>query len=83
MLAFSALSLTTRLIVIGSVIAALSGAFVWYRGSLIDMGYDRAIAAVAAENKEAVDAVRQKRHELSACYDRGGNWDQSSGLCDR
>lgn len=66
------------------VSAALGfGVCAWWSIHQYNKGWHAAIDSVAAENTEAVNAVKKQRTVLADCYDRGGNWDQSRGLCDR
>jgi len=45
-------------------------------------GYRAAINAVAANNKEATDAVHEATARVDACNALGRHWSTVSGLCD-
>jgi hypothetical protein len=49
--------------------------------SIYNRGWHAAIEAVAARDKEAVDAADKARARVRACYDAGGVW--AEGACKR
>lgn len=74
--------LVTR-IIIGAVIAALAGA--GWLGVAVhyeNKGYAKAIAAVAAKDKGAIDGVRQAKGRVDECYSSGHSWNSSDGVCE-
>jgi hypothetical protein len=46
-------------------------------------GWNKAIAAIAAKDKGAIDAARKLRSAADNCNDTGGVWDAARGKCDR
>jgi hypothetical protein len=46
-------------------------------------GYDRAIAAVAAQDQEAINAADAARDRIFRCRASGGVWRTSAGQCER
>lgn len=46
-------------------------------------GWDAAIAAVAAKNKEAVKDAERVKTKVKDCFDSGGDWDVVNGKCMR
>lgn len=66
-----------------AIAAALGGGFLTLKVHYTHIGYDKAIAAIAAEDKEAIDAADQARERVGACRNAGGVWDQSEGKCAR
>lgn len=44
-------------------------------------GWHAAIAAVAAKDKEALDAVDSAVSKVDECIRRNGSWDTSTGVC--
>jgi hypothetical protein len=80
---FRALSLKLRIIVIGSVIAAaLAGYGLWHH-KVFNSGWNAAIAAIAAQDRRAIDAARSARAHWRACVDGDGVWNASTGQCRR
>jgi hypothetical protein len=44
-------------------------------------GQDDLQVAVEKRNSEAAKKAQEARNALDRCYDAGGNWDQSRGVC--
>lgn len=80
---FTGLSLLGRIGTAGGVLIAVIAAYWFWHHTVYNRGYDAAIAAIAAENKEAVDAADRARQKVRACADSGGNWDVTGGVCVR
>lgn len=70
-------------IIIGAVITAIAGA--GWLGAAIhyeNKGYAKAIAAVAAKDKGAIDGVRQAKARVVECYGSGRTWNVTDGVCE-
>lgn len=70
-----------RVGLIAGAIAAVIGAYAYWRHEVYSEGYKAAIADVAARNKGALTNVRKATKSVEDCYDAGGVWDTSVGLC--
>ena len=46
-----------------------------------ERGWNKAIAAIAAKDKRAIDAARTARGNVDNCLAAGGVWDTASGKC--
>lgn len=77
----AALSLKAKIIayLAGAAVVLLVYATWHYR--VYRSGYNAAIEAIAAQDKEAVHAADQARARVRNCYDTGGVW--QSGACQR
>lgn len=83
---FAGAGLVTKLIAAGSIALALLGAYgVWHHKiatKYYARGWDAAIAAIAAQDRRAIDAAKKARAAVVDCVDRDGmRWDQSAGKC--
>lgn len=81
-LAFNGLSLTTKIISIVSVIAALSIAGVTIYANIYNKGYDKALRDVAAQNAKAIATAQGYRKQSTDCDARGLRWRTSTGQCE-
>lgn len=70
-----------RIILISSLIAALGGGFLYLKIHYEHVGYNKAIAAVAAKDERALHAVREAIALVDKCYSDGGTWDVVGGVC--
>jgi hypothetical protein len=80
---FRALSLKLRIVVTvggGIVVAATYG--LWHH-KVFNSGWNAAIAAIAAQDRRAIDAARSARANWRACVDDDGVWNASTGQCRR
>lgn len=75
--------LLPRLILWGSVALGAGGAFLYFSHKYETQGYNRAISEIASDNQEAVNAANEARNKVTTCYDSGGAWDASRGVCVR
>jgi hypothetical protein len=48
-----------------------------------ERGWNKAIAAVAAKDKRAIDEARKLRSASDSCNDSGGVWNVTRGQCER
>ena len=80
---FRTLSLKLRIIIIGGVVAAiLTGYGLWHH-KVFNSGWNAAIAAIAAQDRRAIDAARSARAHWRACVDGDGMWNAATGQCRR
>lgn len=69
---------------IGFALIAAVGASYWgWRSHIYNLGYAAAIEAVAAQDKDAIDATEKARARVRDCRNSGGVWDTARGVCDR
>lgn len=76
-----AIPLAWKAIGAGLLLAALVAGYALWHHHVYQSGYDAAIAGVASQNKEAVDARDKAIARLLACRARGGVWDAQTGQC--
>lgn len=81
-LAFGGLGLTTKLIVIGSILAAITLAGGVLYANIESSGHDRALREVAAGNKKAIAVATKYRAVSRDCDARGMRWRTSTGQCE-
>lgn len=81
MIALGSLTLLQKAIAALVVAGIFAGAGYAIYSSIYNRGWHAAIEAVAAQDKEAVDAADKARARVRACYDGGGMWTQ--GSCQR
>lgn len=65
----------------GGIALAATGGFVAAKIHYENVGYAKAIAAVAAQDKGALDAVRDAKGKVDQCYVSGRSWDVVNGVC--
>lgn len=70
-----------RLIIAGLITSAIGGGFIFLKVHYEHVGRDKAIAAIAANEKETLDEVNAAKQKIDECYARRGAWDSSVGLC--
>lgn len=49
----------------------------------VKAGGDAVVVQVEKQNAKAGEAARRVKGAVDACYDRGGEWRQEDGTCDR
>ncbi|MDQ2079472.1 hypothetical protein RA307_04695 [Xanthobacteraceae bacterium Astr-EGSB] len=79
--AFRALPLWGKAAAVLGVAAVVAGAYGAWHHHVYRSGYDAAIAAVARQDQEAINAARQGRDRYRSCLTSGGLWDTTSGQC--
>jgi len=67
----------------GAIIVGVLIGWVAFRTHYYNQGYNAAIAAVAAKNKEATDAVNKAISDVDACNNSGGQWSTIDGVCSK
>lgn len=83
MLAFLTTKIGMSVIGGGLIALVIGGGFLYVRSHYINVGYQRALAAVAAEDARAVNEKDEiKRHKVGPCFDRGGTWNVETGECE-
>jgi hypothetical protein len=80
---FRALSLKLRIVVTVGGIAAILAAYGLWHHKVFNSGWNAAIAAIAAQDRRAIDAARSARAHWRACVDGDGVWNASTGQCRR
>ena len=65
-----------------AVIGVLAGAADLYLTvHYYNKGWHAAIAAVAAKDQEALNAVNKSKSDVDACYASGRTWSTTDGVC--
>lgn len=78
---FSGASLLAKAgVVLGLVALAGTAYGVWHH-KIYNNGYSAAIAAIARQDQEAINAAKSARATFRSCVDGGGMWDATSGKC--
>lgn len=70
-----------RLIIIGLITSAIGGAFLFLKFHYENVGYDKAIAAIAAKDERAISRVKDAIKTVDDCYAAGKQWSSVVGLC--
>jgi hypothetical protein len=81
-LAFNGLSLTTKLIAIGSILAAITLSIGVLYAKVESSGHDRALREVAAGNARSIKRAQEYRGQWRDCDARGLRWRTSTGQCE-
>lgn len=79
--AFGGAGFITKAIVLGGLLLAVGTAYGIWHMKIYNRGYTAAIAAIAAQDKRAIDAAKTARNTYRLCIDGGGKWNQSTGEC--
>lgn len=58
--------------------ALVVGGFYWWA---FHAGEQHMMRLIAAKDAAAIQRVQRATHDVDACYNRGGNWDASTGTC--
>lgn len=72
-------------LIIGLCVGWLAGNYVGYGNGQDEgrqQGFYLAQEAIRKQDAKSVEAARSAINELDKCYDLGGTWDQSRGLCE-
>lgn len=80
---FRGASLFTQLITLAVIFSTLAAAYFGWKTHVYNSGWRAAIAAIAAQDKRAVDAAKAARVTFRSCVDAGGVWDVTAGKCER
>lgn len=79
---FRALPIVWQIATGAAVIAAIGGAFTYWTVHERNIGWQKAVDAIAAKDKEALHAVRQSISRVEECSRSGRTWDTVSGMCE-
>jgi len=71
-----------QLVLVVSLLIAAALGFLWLKVHYEDIGYNKAMSAIAAQDKKAVERSNNARQTVRECFDSGGTWDVSNGVCD-
>ncbi len=66
---------------IAVVLAVIGGGVAYWSVHEYDKGYNAAIEAIAAKDREAVNAVNKAKAKVDECDNGGGTWDTINGVC--
>lgn len=66
-----------------SVLGVVAKAYYSWKDHQQKIGWDNALAAVAAQNAVAKKAATDVRNKVDGCFNSGGSWNVSTGSCDR
>lgn len=80
---FRSAKLLTQIVTLVAMFAAVAAAYYAWKLHVYNSGYNAAIAAIAAQDKKAVDAAKKARDFYRSCVVDGGVWDQQTGKCQR
>lgn len=84
MILFRLLPLWGKAAAVLAVLAMIGGTYAIWHHKVYQSGYDAAVADVAHQNQEAVDAVNKRRAIVRACDAADGlRWDQVARQCVR
>lgn len=70
-----------QLILYGTVAAAVGGGFLFVKSHYENVGWNKAIAAVAAKDERAISRVKEATKTVDDCYAAGKQWDATVGVC--
>jgi hypothetical protein len=70
-----------RIILYASITAAIGGGFLYVKIHYEHIGRDKAIAAIAAGEKGALEDVEAAKAKVEECYSGNGTWDAVRGVC--
>lgn len=70
-----------RIALYASIVTAAGGGFLYFKVHYENVGRDKAIAAIAAKDEGALNAVKDARKTVDDCYGSGGGWDVTDGVC--
>jgi len=77
----AAIPLLWRLIALGVLLTGIAGGVTAWSVHQYNKGYAAAISAIAAKDREAVNAVNAGKLKVDECVSRNGEWDTISGVC--
>ena len=60
---------------------AVAGSWLWIKVHYENIGYAKAIHAIAAQDQKALEASNVARKTVGECFSSGGTWDVSGGVC--
>jgi hypothetical protein len=66
---------------VGLITSAIGGGFIFLKVHYENVGWNKAIAAVAAKDERAANAVKDAIKTVDDCYAAGKQWNAVDGLC--
>ena len=60
---------------------AVAGSWLWIKVHYENIGYAKAIHAIAAQDERAINAAQEARKTVKACRDSGHSWSVETGEC--
>lgn len=63
------------------VLAALGGGFLYVKIHYENIGYNKAIAAIAAKDERAIENVKKATQTVDDCFAGGHTWNTLDGVC--
>ena len=78
---FRALPLVWQLATGVAVVAAIGGGITYWVVHERNIGWNKAVDAIAAKDRKGIDAARKSISDVDACAARGGTWDTVGGVC--
>lgn len=66
---------------VGAVVAGALGTVVYFHHEWIAEGYNKAIGAITDANNAEKKKADQGQQTVDDCYNAGGTWDRSNGVC--
>lgn len=70
-----------RIILYASITAAIGGGFLYVKIHYENIGYSKAIVAIAAKDQGAMERVTKAKKGVDDCETFGGTWDTVTGRC--
>lgn len=81
MVLFRALPLLWQLGIGAALLAGAGTAYGVWHYKIYSRGYAAAISDIAKKDKGALDAVKGATTKVDDCFERGGVWDATRGVC--
>lgn len=66
-----------------AIAAIVGGGFLWVKVHYENIGYQKALAAIAAQDLKAKGKADESHKTVSDCFDANGNWNVITGVCDK
>lgn len=63
------------------ILAVAGAAFLWVKVHYENIGYQKALDAIAAQDKKAKGRADEAHQSVQKCFDSGGTWDITRGVC--
>lgn len=79
--AFGLAGTVTKLIIVLGLVSTLLAAYGVWHYHVWSNGYEDALAAIAKQDKKAIEKATTYRNAWRQCRDRGMRWEQATGKC--
>jgi len=76
-------SIATFFIEGGVILSVLGGGYLYVRTHYENIGYQKALHAVAAQDQAAVKEAKHASDNVAKCFSDGGSWNVSEGACQK